>query len=284
VPAWPPGASRSITSVRRPSEAPYTAAASPAGPPPITTASYSASRGRVCRPSRSASVRRVGRDNSVSSARRTAGRLATAGSSPRQAPPALGASGRTQSCAIWLRARKAAQRAAGRIPAVAADGDLGLGCLRRHALQAADALARQRTELLGDLGRRRGDGEILVRLDAHHARRIGGAIGARKRRREGQRHLAEDRAGQAPAERALDAVELLHHLELSRQHREEGTLSAFVDRELAGAQGDVGRGAHQALELALRQRREQRYGADFLDRQHALVGSPRATRRACREV
>src|SRR5204863_123542 len=34
VPAWPPGASLSTTIVRRPSEAPYTAAARPAGPPP----------------------------------------------------------------------------------------------------------------------------------------------------------------------------------------------------------------------------------------------------------
>ena len=39
VSAWPPGASRSMTSVRRPSEAPYTAAASPAGPPPMMTVS-----------------------------------------------------------------------------------------------------------------------------------------------------------------------------------------------------------------------------------------------------
>ena len=33
-PACPPGASRSTITVRSPSEAPYTAAASPAGPPP----------------------------------------------------------------------------------------------------------------------------------------------------------------------------------------------------------------------------------------------------------
>ena len=39
VPAWPPVASRSTSSVRSPSEAPYTAAARPVGPPPITTTS-----------------------------------------------------------------------------------------------------------------------------------------------------------------------------------------------------------------------------------------------------
>ena len=39
VPAWPPVASRSMSTVLSPSDAPYTAAASPAGPPPITTRS-----------------------------------------------------------------------------------------------------------------------------------------------------------------------------------------------------------------------------------------------------
>ena len=34
VPAWPPVASRSTSSVRSPSDAPYTAAARPVGPPP----------------------------------------------------------------------------------------------------------------------------------------------------------------------------------------------------------------------------------------------------------
>ncbi len=38
-PAWPPVADRSTSTVRSPSEAPYTAAPSPAGPPPITTRS-----------------------------------------------------------------------------------------------------------------------------------------------------------------------------------------------------------------------------------------------------
>ena len=37
--AWPPGTSRSITTVESPSEAAYTAAASPAGPAPMTARS-----------------------------------------------------------------------------------------------------------------------------------------------------------------------------------------------------------------------------------------------------
>ena len=39
VPAWPPGAHASATSVRKPSDPPYTAAASPAGPAPRMTRS-----------------------------------------------------------------------------------------------------------------------------------------------------------------------------------------------------------------------------------------------------
>jgi hypothetical protein len=42
LPACPPGAVRSRTMVRSPSDAPYTAAASPAGPAPTTTRSYTA--------------------------------------------------------------------------------------------------------------------------------------------------------------------------------------------------------------------------------------------------
>ncbi len=39
VPACPPGASRSMSTVHRPSDAPYTAAASPAGPAPTMATS-----------------------------------------------------------------------------------------------------------------------------------------------------------------------------------------------------------------------------------------------------
>ncbi|CPU66397.1 Uncharacterised protein [Mycobacteroides abscessus] len=38
-PAWPPVAVRSTSTVRSPSDAPYSAALSPAGPPPTTTRS-----------------------------------------------------------------------------------------------------------------------------------------------------------------------------------------------------------------------------------------------------
>jgi hypothetical protein len=82
-----------------------------------------------------------------------------------------------------------------------------------RALQPADALARQRAHALGHLGRRRGDGEIVMRLHAHHARGLRRAVCAGEGRGERQRHLAEDAPGQAPAQRALDAVEALDHLD-----------------------------------------------------------------------
>ena len=217
----------------------------------MTTASYSGRRGRVCRPSVSASAR-------ASAARAACRRRGaapagrpSAGRAPGQAASASGASGVDPVVGDLVAREKAPQVAAARVPAVAEDRDLRPWAPARDALQAADALARERADLFGDLGRRRGDGVVMLRLDAHDARRLGGAIAAGKRRREGQRHLAEDRAGQAPAERALDAVELLHHLELAREHREERALAAFVNRELAGARGMSARGPHQALELAL---------------------------------
>lgn len=43
VPAWPPTASASITTVLRPSDEPYTAAANPAGPAPTTATSTTVS-------------------------------------------------------------------------------------------------------------------------------------------------------------------------------------------------------------------------------------------------
>ncbi len=80
VPACPPGPTASITSVSRPSEAPYTAAASPAGPAPTTTTSYTwPSTGRKARPRWAASSLTVG-------LRSTAFGVTTTGTSLRRTP------------------------------------------------------------------------------------------------------------------------------------------------------------------------------------------------------
>ena len=93
-PAWPPGASRSITIVRRPSDAPYTAAASPAGPAPTITVSYSAATGSVARPSSSATRRSCGRTTVLPSTTRIAGQSPSAGNGPcHHCSAASGASG-----------------------------------------------------------------------------------------------------------------------------------------------------------------------------------------------
>src|SRR5205085_942088 len=60
LPACPPGAVLSRTNVRRPSDAPYTAAASPAGPAPTTVRSYSSCSNGRRMPIRSARSRFVG--------------------------------------------------------------------------------------------------------------------------------------------------------------------------------------------------------------------------------
>src|SRR6059058_5131331 len=56
VPAWPPNATASIACVSRPSDAPYSAAARPAGPPPTITRSHiGGGAPRAPRPSTAAS-------------------------------------------------------------------------------------------------------------------------------------------------------------------------------------------------------------------------------------
>ena len=59
-PAWPPMASRSTTTVSRPSEAAYMAAARPAGPAPITARSHVSPAGLLVTPRASATSRFVG--------------------------------------------------------------------------------------------------------------------------------------------------------------------------------------------------------------------------------
>ena len=73
APAWPPGASRSITTVRSPSEAAYTAAVRPAGPAPTIARSYSGWVGRVGSPTARATSRREGASNRRPSANNRTG-------------------------------------------------------------------------------------------------------------------------------------------------------------------------------------------------------------------
>jgi hypothetical protein len=219
----------------------------------MTTASYSARRGRVCRPSFSASVRSGGRASSVPSARRSSGRLRIGRSAPPHAASAFAASGRTQSCAIWLRARSGARRRTPGSQRSPSSATCAFGACIATPCRPPMRSRASAPSFSATSGAAAGDGEVVLRLDAHHARRLRGPVGAGERRRERQRHLAEDLAGRAPAERALDAVERLDDLDPARQHGEERALAALVDGELAGAQAHVGGGPHQPLERALGQ-------------------------------
>ncbi len=95
VPACPPGASRSMTIVRNPSEAPYTAAARPEGPAPTTTVSYSAAAASVPSPRSSATRRSWGLTTVFPPMRRMIGQSPSSGSGPPQCSAASGASGVT---------------------------------------------------------------------------------------------------------------------------------------------------------------------------------------------
>ena len=92
VPAWPPGASRSTTMVRSPSDAPYTAAARPAGPAPTITVSYSASAGSVLSPSSSATRLIRGLTTVLPLTTRITGQSSSGGSGPPHSSSASGVS------------------------------------------------------------------------------------------------------------------------------------------------------------------------------------------------
>ena len=103
--------------------------------------------------------------------------------------------------------------------------------------------AARRPDLVRDVGRRRGDGVEVARLDAHHARRLGGPEPDREDRAECDRHLAEDVAGLALADDSLDAVDDLDDLDAPVDQAEQRPLGALLRRVFARGQRDVGRRA-----------------------------------------
>ena len=106
VPAWPPGASRSTTIVRSPSDAPYTAAARPDGPAPTMTVSYSEAAASVPSPSSSAMRRSWGFTTVLPPTRRMIGQSSSSGIGPPHTSAASGDSGLTHRYETWLRSRK----------------------------------------------------------------------------------------------------------------------------------------------------------------------------------
>lgn len=131
--------------------------------------------------------------------------------------------------------------------------------LRGDALQAADPLPRQRTDLLRHVLRNRRERIVLRNLEAHHPRRLGGAVSSRKPRAKSDGHLAKDRARVAPTEGALDAVEGLHDFDLAAEDSKERAFATLVHRELPGSKFKIGRCQRQARQFCRGQSREQRH-------------------------
>ena len=179
VPAWPPGASRSTTIVRSPSDAPYTAAARPAGPPPMITVSYSVAARRCLQAERA----RPGRAPSVERApcRRPGaapGNRSSVGGGSGPARRQLGRVGRQpvewkSGCARGTGATSRRRR-----PSGADHHHARLGRLGRDALQPSDAArapARPPSRRRPATTPRR---RSTAGVDAQHARRLRSAVAA----------------------------------------------------------------------------------------------------------
>ena len=111
----------------------------------------------------------------------------------------------------------------------------------------------------------------MARLYTHHARGLRGAVAARKRRAERDRHFTEILRRRTPADRALDAVDHFGNLDLPREHDIDRALVTLVHRVLSGGEMDVRGRLRQALEFGLLQPREQRDRGKLVDRQHGFA-------------
>ncbi len=104
LPAWPPTASASRPRVVSPSDAPYTAAASPAGPPPTTTRSKQRpGRLATVMPRYSASTPTVGRRKTEPVAMTTGSSEGPTANSRSSASTSASLSGSSQACGMRLR-------------------------------------------------------------------------------------------------------------------------------------------------------------------------------------
>ena len=271
VPAWPPGASRSTTSVRSPSEAPYTAAASPAGPAPTITVSYSASAGSVVSPSRSATCRSSGRMTVSPATHWIAGQSCSGGNGPSQYCDELGLVGRDPLERDLIAVEKVPELGARRVPALP---DHHRARRRRRggepgqASRPPDPVPGQLADL--DRHARSGgrDGVVVVGREPHHARGLGSAKPNGKHSSERDRHLAEHVARLPYADHGLDPVRGLDRLDSPFEQPEQRALAALVSRVLARDQADVGNGARKPLALRFAELSEDRDSSDLFGSDH----------------
>ena len=141
-------------------------------------------------------------------------------------------------------------------------------------LEAADPAARSLAHLQRDLRLPGRDRVVVLGLEPQDPRTLDRAVTRRERRAERDRHLAEDVAGMAVAEDALDAVEELDDLEVPVEHGEERPLVALGDCVLARLDMDVRRCLGDSAKLFLRQLGEERNGGDLVCGHHRPTPAP----------
>ena len=163
---------------------------------------------------------------------------------------------------------KAPQLRARRVPAMPDHDRAWRRLIGRDALQPADPLPRQLAELHPDLGRRGRDRVVVLGLDPHEARRLGGPKPEREPRPERDRHLPDELTDDAAADDALDPVDERDRLQATLEHGEQRPLVTRVDRVLARHDADVRRNPRKPLALDRAETGEDRDADDLLRRHH----------------
>ena len=169
---------------------------------------------------------------------------------------------------------EAAQLRAVAVPAVAEHDrarTLGRGGEALQAAGAADAVCGQLADLLRDRRRCGCERVVVVRLDSHHPRRLGGAEADREDRAQRDRYLAEEVSRACGCRRRADAVDHPGRLDPPLEHGEERPLVSLVGGVLTGAQVDVGCGAADALAIGGIEAGEDADLPDLLRRHHPCL-------------
>ena len=143
-----------------------------------------------------------------------------------------------------------------------------LGDEALKAARAADPVTRQEPDTLGDVRHGGGDRVVVVRLDPEGTRRFRRPEPGGMRQSERDRDLPEDVTGLPLADHALDAVDELDRLDPTLEQPEERRLVSLVNRELTGAEADIGRDPTEPLAIRRLEALEYCDPTDVVRRQH----------------
>ena len=150
------------------------------------------------------------------------------------------------------------------------------------AMQPGHPVCSESPDIAREVGCGRRNGVVVVRLDAHDPRRLGGAEANGEDGAEDDRDLAEDLARMPDTDGTRNSVDVLDRLDPAREHREQRALAALVGGVLAGSEADVCRNSRQPLALRGIQAREEGDLCDLLGRDHrpTLPHTPSASQAA----